>query len=247
MKNTKALVAGLIPSSFVDGPGNRYVIFMQGCNLRCIYCQNPETHDIEGRGNPLCKWMTLEDLLNEVNKYVDLISGVTLSGGEPLVQWRFVIEFSKEFKKRYPNKTVLIDTNADLDREVLEAVMQYVDYFSPDIKAPDPETYSKITGGLGNFRRLLKNIEILYKKGKIYEVRLPIVPGFTDNKESMLLWVELLEQSLSRDIRIRIIKFRPYGVKTALSKAESPSEKLMRSFLELLKSRGFYRIHYLGS
>ena len=80
----------------VDGPGIRYVIFMQGCPLRCLYCHNPDTWDISAG-----REITVEEILVEYNKNRDFYSkgGITVTGGEPLLQIDFLIELFKEAKK----------------------------------------------------------------------------------------------------------------------------------------------------
>ncbi len=244
--NYKALIAGIVPSSFVDGPGNRLVIFLQGCNLRCIYCQNPETWDLTGKGNPLCIEISLEELLKVINKYIDFISGVTFSGGEPLLQWKFIKEFSRRFKNLYSGKTIIVDSNIDVESSILINVSKYVDYFTPDIKAPNPELYRRITGGLGDFTRLINNLRLLNSMGKIYEVRLPVIPTVTDNERVFNEWINILKEHVNNNIRVRIVKFRPHGVINNFLKDKTVGEDVVKSLINMLKTNGFTNIVYLS-
>ena len=86
----------------VDGPGIRFVVFLQGCPMRCMFCHNPDTWDVNA---PVQYEMSPEELYDEVKKYKNFIKkgGVTVSGGEPLMQAEFVAEFS-----RFANKTAYI-------------------------------------------------------------------------------------------------------------------------------------------
>ncbi len=101
MKNNKEIYARIHSiESFgtVDGPGIRFVLFMQGCALKCKYCHNRDTWDING-GN----LMSLKDILSKIERYKPYIlpsgGGVTVTGGEPLLQVEFLIELFKSLKK----------------------------------------------------------------------------------------------------------------------------------------------------
>ena len=94
----KAVINRIIPFSSVDGPGNRTAIFLQGCNINCKYCHNPETWSQQGGET----W-TAEDLFRKVYRYRNYWGkdgGLTVSGGEPLLQMDFVTEFFKLAKKK---------------------------------------------------------------------------------------------------------------------------------------------------
>jgi len=238
----RALIAGIVPSSFTDGPGNRMVVFFQGCNLRCRYCQNPETWDITGKSNPLCKWVKLGELLEFFTKFSDFLSGITFSGGEALLQWEFLKEFSKKFKEVFPEKTILVDTNCDVNPQIIREIVDYVDYFTPDIKAPIKEIYEKLTGGVGNFSNLLSNLKFLNDKGKIYEVRLPIIPGYTDTIEVYRKWIEIIKTLFNKKIRIRIIKFRNHGVKDQDLKSKGVDESKIELLIYTLRKEKFDNI-----
>ncbi len=190
--------------------------------------------------------MAWRNYLKYFEKYSIYVSGITFSGGEPLVQWQFIREFSNRFKEKYPDKTILVDTNLDVNPEVISTIIDYVDYFTPDIKAPNIKLYSKITGGLGDFKRMLLNLKRLANTGKVYEVRLPIVPHVTDNKEVFSEWISLVKEVFGEDIRIRIIKFRPHGVKNKFLKNSKVDERVIYDFIKMLRLNGFNNVVYLG-
>ncbi|MBQ7352232.1 MAG: 4Fe-4S cluster-binding domain-containing protein [Clostridia bacterium] len=117
----------------VDGPGIRYVIFMQGCPMRCLYCHNPDTWDINSGTQ-----MSVQELVEDISKYTRYIDGITVSGGEPLLQIDFLIELFSEVKKM--GLTTCIDTsgivyNENLDfAKKMEKLIDVCDLILLDIK-----------------------------------------------------------------------------------------------------------------
>ncbi len=127
----------------VDGPGIRYIIFFQGCALRCKYCQNRDTWD-----NCNGKLYTIEELLNYILKYKNYFiasgGGVTLSGGEPLLQQDFLIEFLRELKKH--NISVAIDTSGSFAiTDKLKQIINLTDLFLLDIKSINDDICKDLT------------------------------------------------------------------------------------------------------
>lgn len=127
----------------LDGPGVRCVVFFQGCGLRCKYCHNPEMWNLNGgRG------VSSGELLNEVKRlkpYFGKEGGVTLSGGEPLAQLDFLLEFVRECKNSGIN--VALDTSGCLLNEKVKEILNYVDIVILDIKYWDEKKYHELTGG----------------------------------------------------------------------------------------------------
>src|SRR5690606_11369667 len=85
---TRALVADVVDASCVDGPGNRYVVFLQGCTFRCTTCHNP--HTIARRATAGARWTTVHELVDDIAARAPFLSGVTVSGGEATLQWEAV-------------------------------------------------------------------------------------------------------------------------------------------------------------
>lgn len=169
----------------VDGPGIRYVLFMQGCPLRCVYCHNPDTWEI-GKGDKI----TAEEVLQEFNKNRSFYSkgGITVTGGEPLLQVDFLTEL---FKKAKDEKIhTCIDTsgityNSDNPAYIrkLDELMKYTDLVMLDIKHIDPEKHKELTGK--DNKRILDFAKYLEGKKIPVWVRHIIIEGYTDNPEEL--------------------------------------------------------------
>lgn len=162
----------------VDGPGVRFVVFMQGCPLRCAYCHNPETWSDKKKIE-----MTAEELVKKILKYKPYFGddgGVTFSGGEPLKQPEFLLEALKECKKH--NLHTCLDTSGY--GENYEEILDYVDLVILDVKAIVPEKYKALTGQVMD--KYNKFLETCQKKNKKLWLRQVIVPGYNDTKEDIL-------------------------------------------------------------
>ena len=161
----------------VDGPGIRYVIFMQGCPLRCKFCHNPDTWEIEN----FKKSQSVENTFKEILKYKNFIKtgGVTITGGEPLVQAKFVKEVFKLCKENNIN-TALDTTGFILNEDVKEA-LKYTDLVLLDIKSLNRELHKKLTGV--DLEPVLKFIDYIKENNKKVWIRHVVVPTLTDNDE----------------------------------------------------------------
>lgn len=160
----------------VDGPGIRFVVFMQGCPLRCIFCHNPETWLIDKYQLKL----TPDELINKILRYKPYFKkngGITFSGGEPLMQKDFLLECLKLCKKNDIH-TCLDTAGSILD---CEEVLKYTDLVLFDIKGTNKEIYKKITGK--DISNSLKFIELCNKLNKKLWLRVVIIPGINDSGE----------------------------------------------------------------
>ncbi len=169
----------------VDGPGIRYVLFMQGCPLRCIYCHNPDTWET-GKGEKI----TPDEVLQEFNKNRSFYSkgGITVTGGEPLLQVDFLTELFKKAKTE--NIHTCIDTsgityNTDNPAymQKLDELMKYTDLVMLDIKHIDPESHKKLTSKDNS--RVLDFAKYLETKKICLWVRHIIIEGYTDKPEDL--------------------------------------------------------------
>lgn len=160
----------------VDGPGIRFVAFMQGCPLRCQYCHNPDTWPV----NAKVKYeMMPQELLDEVVRYRSFIErgGVTLTGGEPLVQAPFCREFFRLCRQEGIHTA--LDTAGSIYNDVTLSVLDYTDLVLLDIKALRPELCKTICGVDGtNGLRFLKELE---QRAIEVWIRHVVVPGLTDD------------------------------------------------------------------
>ncbi|WP_215796346.1 pyruvate formate-lyase-activating protein [Paludibacterium paludis] len=159
----------------VDGPGVRFVYFMSGCQFRCLYCHNPDTWKLhDGRE------VSLDAALAEVAPYARFLKfagGVTVSGGEPLMQADFVGALLGEIKARFGLHTAL-DTQGFLHEEVDDAWFEAVDLVLLDIKHSDPAVYRRLTGQ--DLAPTLAFARRLARLGKPMWIRYVLVPGLTD-------------------------------------------------------------------
>lgn len=170
----------------VDGPGIRYVLFMQGCPLRCIYCHNPDTWQIDG-GTPV----TVDEIIDEFNKNRPFYKngGITVTGGEPLLQTDFLIELFKKAKAE--NIHTCIDTsgvvynpeNEDYLKK-LDTLLRFTDLVMLDIKHIDAVKHKEMTGA-GN-KNILGFAKHLEEKNVPLWVRHIIIEGYTDNPEELI-------------------------------------------------------------
>jgi len=177
--NVFANVSSIETMGLVDGPGIRVVIFLQGCNLRCAYCHNPETWDCEKKKNK----MSVEEVVNKVLRYKAYISkngGVTFSGGEPLLQSEFIYECSKRLKEEGIH--VCVDTAGVASN--YEKVIEFVDLFIVDVKSIYEEEYKYLTGQ--NIDTFYKFMDELQKKNKKIWIRQVIVPTINDDEKHII-------------------------------------------------------------
>lgn len=165
----------------VDGPGIRFIIFFQGCHLQCKYCQNRDTW------NPkLGELYNLQQLIDKILKYKNYFiasgGGVTVSGGEPLLQAEFIIELFKELKKH--NISTAIDTSGMFKlTDKIKQLIDLTDLFLLDIKSIDDETCKYLTGFSNKLE--LEFAQYLSDNNKDIWIRQVLVPGITDKEEDL--------------------------------------------------------------
>ena len=164
----------------VDGPGIRYVVFTQGCPMRCMYCHNPDTWDPNSG-----REVTVEEILSEFNANRDFYAkgGITVTGGEPLLQMDFLTELFKQAKSQGIH--TCIDTSGitfnPQNTEKMDILMSYTDLIMLDIKHIDNEEHIKLTGKSNT--NILQFAKYLEERKKPLWVRHIIVEGITDKPE----------------------------------------------------------------
>lgn len=169
----------------VDGPGVRFVLFLQGCTLRCKYCHNPET--IEFNKN---KPITVEEVLELYSENESFYSkgGITVSGGEATAQMDFIIELFKEAKKR--NINTCVDTafgtfqNIPVIKEKWKELCKVSDLFLADIKHIDSEKHKVLTSRPNE--NILEAIKYIDSLGAKMWIRHVLVPGYSDDKQDLI-------------------------------------------------------------
>lgn len=163
----------------VDGPGVRYIVFMQGCPIRCIYCHNPETWDINGGD----KYST-DEVFEKIKRYIPYFQnngGVTFSGGEPLLQNDFINEILLKCKKE--NIHTVIDTSGMVPLAHCKDILDNANLIILDIKANNNEEYKSICGG--SLDMVLEKLDYLEKIKKPVWIRRVILPTLNDSVESI--------------------------------------------------------------
>jgi len=178
--NVEGFVHSVETGGAVDGPGLRFVVFLSGCALRCLYCHNPDTwHMPDGKKTGVAQ------LLNEIASYRDFMlrtgGGVTATGGEPLAQPDFVTALFQGCKTL--GLHTALDTSGFLGANATDALLAATDLVLLDIKSFDPATYKHLTGG--NLAPTLAFAERLAKIGKPTWLRYVLVPGLTDDIASI--------------------------------------------------------------
>ncbi|MFI8071677.1 pyruvate formate-lyase-activating protein [Streptomyces sp. NPDC086033] len=167
-------------STGVDGPGTRFVLFVSGCPLRCLYCANPDTwHMRDG------KETTVDEVMAEIEKYRAFITtadgGVTVTGGEPLLQPAFTGEILRRCKEA--GLHTALDTSGFLGARATDELLADTDLVLLDIKSFDVNTYRHLTGGeLGPTLNFATRLDRL---GIPMWIRYVLVPGWTDDLESV--------------------------------------------------------------
>jgi len=163
-------------SSRYDGPGLRVVVFMSGCLLRCTYCHNPDTWHLKD-GTYVSAQQVLERLSGFASAIKSLGGGLTISGGEPMVQLAFTKRIFAGAKKM--GLHTAIETSGFLGDRVDDPYLSVVDLFLLDIKSSNPDTYRKVTSR--DLAPTLRFAERLASIGKPTWVRFTLVPGQTDD------------------------------------------------------------------
>ena len=194
----------------VDGPGIRFVLFMQGCPMRCAYCHNPDTWEI-GAG----KEISTDEIIEQYNKnrsfYKD--GGITVTGGEPLLQLDFLTELFEKAKKEGIH--TCIDTSGITFNEntvyisKLDALIENTDLVMLDIKHIDPEKHISLTGHSNT--AVLGFAKYLDKKGVPVWIRHIIVEGITDSKDDLVRLGEFIG-SLSNLKALDVLPYHTMGV-----------------------------------
>lgn len=194
-----------------DGPGVRYIIFLQGCNMRCQYCHNPDTWSFEGG-----KLLSAQEVLQKAIRYKAYWKnngGITVSGGEALLQIDFVLELFKLAKAQ--NINTCLDTSGSpfTDKEPFytkfKELMKVTDVFLLDIKHIDDEIHRKLTGRTN--KNILDMARCLAKHGKKIWLRHVLVPQITDD-DKYLQKLRAFIDTLDSVERVEVLPYHTLGV-----------------------------------
>ena len=230
----------------VDGPGVRFVVFLQGCRMRCRYCHNPETWKLEG-GTP---W-TADKLFSHVYRYKSYWNkkgqpngGITVSGGEPLLQIDFLLEFFALAKAKGIHTTLDTAGNPFTREEPFfgkfRKLMELTDLVMLDFKEMDGVRHKELTGVAND--NILDLARYLSDTGKDMWIRHVLVPGLTDDEDGLRRTADFI-RSLNTVQRVEVLpyhtlglfKWQKLGIPYPLPDAVPPTPEQVKRAEELLQ------------
>ena len=226
----------------VDGPGIRYVVFTQGCLLRCQFCHNADTWEI-GTG----KQMSVSEIIDDLKTYLPFIEssggGITVSGGEPLLQIPFLIELFKECKKLGIHTTIDSSggcfSHAEHFQNNLKELLQYTDLILLDIKHIDRNKHISLTG-MAN-EHILEFAQFLSAHHIPVWIRHVLVPTISNDRDDLKKLGEFIG-ALTNVKKVEVLpyhelgvyKWEALGMEYPLKDIEPPSDEEAQEALELL-------------
>ena len=227
-------------ASRYDGPGLRLVLFVSGCLLRCSYCHNPDTWHLKD-GTHVSAEQVIDRLASFAGALQALDGGLTISGGEPLVQLAFTRRIFAAARRM--GLHTAIETSGYLGDRVDDAYLASLDLVLLDIKSSDSDTYRKVTGR--ELAPTLRFAERLATVGKPVWVRFTLVPGHTDaaaNVEGIAKFVAPLKNVEWVEVQpfhqLGAFKWKAMGLDYELAETQAPTRDLMNRVLEQFRAAG---------
>ena len=230
----EGLIAGLVPFSAVDGPGNRYVVFLQGCGWDCLVCHNPCSIPQAPRG---MRPTSVAEVVAGVREAAPFLTGVTVTGGEATLQAPFVRALFDELAADPVTAplTRFVDSNGDADAGVWELLAPVTDGVMLDLKALDDDMHVVLTGHPN--ARVLASVHDLAARGLLAEVRLLLVPGLNDSDEVLRRTARWL-LDIDPDVRVRVNPFRHDGARACARDLLEPSAADLARYRVVLTGAG---------
>ncbi len=244
-----------------DGPGVRQTVFLKGCPLSCWWCHNPESQSreiisfrkeekIDGyvvADQETLGWkISVSELMKEIERdnllYEESGGGVTFSGGEPLLQFDFMLEVLKKCKSHEIHTCV--DTTAFVSSEKLKQVASFTDLFMVDLKQMDDGLHKKYTGVSNTL--ILDNIRLLDVEGKKMWIRYPMIPGMNDQEENLLKMLAFLQKLQHKPLisilpyhKIGSHKYKRFGLEYKMTGTHEPDSGQIEKVKNLFEQAGF--------
>lgn len=216
--SNQGLVFNIQRYSIHDGPGIRTIVFLQGCPLRCPWCSNPESQGAvrpltwikNGKKETITRWMTVDEVLNEIEKddifYRNSGGGVTLSGGECLVQADFSANLLRQVKALGINTA--IETTGALPVSAIDKVLPYTDYVMFDLKIMKSEIAKQVIGDDTSLVKASFEAALATETAHVIP-RIPLIPGYTTKPENLQQIVDYVRYLPVKEVHI--LPFHQYG------------------------------------
>lgn len=225
-----------------DGPGNRLVYHLQGCNMHCPWCANPEGLDVSS-GNE----EDIDVLLDEVVRSRSMFfegGGVTFTGGEPTLQFQALYTLLKKLKENAIDTA--LETNASHAR--LPELFPYVDHLMMDFKQPFDERHY-IATGIGN-KVIISNFRRACAEHPDVSIRIPLINGYNASPEDMQAFARVLSAFVPASVGVEPLRYHEYGL-SKWKQLGLPytvheghiSDTQIRNFLQILHDHGLKTIH----
>ena len=254
----KVPINRIIPISTVDGPGARTAVFVQGCNLACEFCHNPETQEMvqekktpehlklkdagdgknQGKKGFNIRFLSAKEVFEEIRPNIPFIRGITTSGGECALYPVFLEDLFTLAKSE--GLSTLMDTNGTIDLSKFPGLMVVTDGVMLDIKAWDPEVFTRLTGKKPT-GALTVNLRYLASKGKLAEIRLVCQDSWVDI-EGALEGVANTIPDKYQTTPLKLIAFRRHGVTGKMQNAKTPTAKEMETYRRMAEELGYENI-----
>jgi len=205
MEQIKGRIHSFESFGTVDGPGIRFVVFMQGCPLRCKYCHNRDTREYS-----LGKKYTVDEVVERIEKYRNYMGtdgGVTVTGGEPLMQIDFIIALFKELKKR--NIHTALDTSGFIEVEKIKDLLDYTDLVLLDLKHIDDNVHKSLIG-VSNEKIKIFAKHLSEKQVPVW-IRHVLVPGITDSEEHLTSLKKFIAQ-MPNVKKVEVLGYHTMGI-----------------------------------
>lgn len=246
MSDTIGKIHSIETFGLVDGPGVRYVLFLQGCHMRCQYCHNPETWTLEvGNGVGVGEF-TPEEAFKKAMRYKPYWGsngGITVSGGEPLLQIDFVTEFFRLAKEKGIHTTMDTSGNPFTEEpeylKKFDKLLEVTDLFMLDIKEMEEEKHKKLTGHTN--ANILAMGDYIAAHGNEMWIRHVLVPGLTDDEEGLRMlrkkidgWKSVSRVEVLPYHTLGLFKWENLGVDYPLEGVRTPTEDEVKKAEDIL-------------
>lgn len=237
-----AFVHSVETAGALDGPGLRYVLFLKGCPFRCKFCHNPDTWTLDGANKK-----SLSEILADIQKYEDFFKftkgGVTVSGGEPLMQAQFTAELFCALKKRGLHTCLDTCGHADIKNQYVRLCAENSDLVMLDIKHLDKSVHKEITGC--EISKTLEFLELLESLKKRVWLRIVMLSGISDTPEYAKKLATFVKQYKCVEL-VELLPYHTLGVHKwhalkidyAYENMEPPSKLRVEAFEKFLNENG---------